>query len=174
MSKNRGSDPAHPGRLSWSLGRDSLRLWGAILAGPISNRVLNGRWVGNMRARTSTAPARPYIARLRTFNRLIWPSVWPLLQLLLRSWIWREVGATLPSQVEACGRRAVPRMRDHSTSRAGCLVSPFRTNVPASRRPGNRTHSQVAELQAYRFSLHVATKHDIAPSLSVHPCTNFA
>jgi chaperonin GroEL len=35
---------------------------------------------GNIRARMSSAPARPYIARLRVFKRLICPSVWPLLQ----------------------------------------------------------------------------------------------
>jgi hypothetical protein len=35
---------------------------------------------GDMRARRSSGPARPYIARLRAFRRLICPSVWPLLQ----------------------------------------------------------------------------------------------
>ena len=35
---------------------------------------------GNIRARSSSGPARPYIARLRDFRRLICPSVWPLLQ----------------------------------------------------------------------------------------------
>jgi hypothetical protein len=37
-----------------------------------------------MRARRSSALARPYIARLRVFNRLICPSVWPLLQNSIR------------------------------------------------------------------------------------------
>ena len=35
---------------------------------------------GNIRARSKSTPARPYIARLRVFNLLICPSVWPLLQ----------------------------------------------------------------------------------------------
>ena len=39
-----------------------------------------GRYKGNMRARRSSGPARPYIVRLRAFRRLICPSVWPLLQ----------------------------------------------------------------------------------------------
>jgi hypothetical protein len=34
---------------------------------------------GIIRARNSSVPARPYMARLRVFNRLICPSVWPLL-----------------------------------------------------------------------------------------------
>jgi hypothetical protein len=38
-----------------------------------------GEWKGNIRARSSSGPARPYIARLRVFRRLICPSVWPLL-----------------------------------------------------------------------------------------------
>ena len=35
---------------------------------------------GIIRARSNSRPARPYIARLRVFNLLIWPSVCPLLQ----------------------------------------------------------------------------------------------
>jgi hypothetical protein len=34
-----------------------------------------GGGIGNIRARRSSALARPYIARLRTLRRLIWPSV---------------------------------------------------------------------------------------------------
>jgi hypothetical protein len=36
--------------------------------------------IGRMRARSNSAPARPYIARFRALSRLIWPSVCPLLQ----------------------------------------------------------------------------------------------
>src|SRR5690606_28080326 len=35
---------------------------------------------GMTRARSSSKPARPYIWRLIALRRLIWPSVWPLLQ----------------------------------------------------------------------------------------------
>src|SRR5208337_946784 len=35
--------------------------------------------MGNRRARSSSTPARPYIARLRVFSLLICPSAWPLL-----------------------------------------------------------------------------------------------
>ena len=35
-----------------------------------------------MRAQSNATLARPYIARLRAFRRLIWPSVWPLLHWL--------------------------------------------------------------------------------------------
>jgi hypothetical protein len=34
----------------------------------------------NILARSRAMPARPYIARFSVFNRLIWPSTWPLLQ----------------------------------------------------------------------------------------------
>src|SRR4051812_39738097 len=36
-------------------------------------------WNGNMRARSNSTPARPYMARFNVLSRLIWPSVWPLL-----------------------------------------------------------------------------------------------
>ena len=36
--------------------------------------------MGSMRALSNSTPARPYMARLRVFSRLICPSVWPLLQ----------------------------------------------------------------------------------------------
>ncbi len=35
---------------------------------------------GIILARSNSTLARPYIARLSVFNRLIWPSTWPLLQ----------------------------------------------------------------------------------------------
>ena len=41
-----------------------------------------GRWIycsGSIRARNSSMPARPNMARLSVFNLLIWPSAWPLL-----------------------------------------------------------------------------------------------
>jgi len=34
---------------------------------------------GSIRARNSSMPARPNMARLSVFNLLIWPSAWPLL-----------------------------------------------------------------------------------------------
>ena len=40
------------------------------------------RWIycsGSIRARNSSMPARPNMARLSVFNLLIWPSAWPLL-----------------------------------------------------------------------------------------------
>ena len=36
-------------------------------------------WIGSIRARNNSMPARPNMARLSVFNRLIWPSAWPLL-----------------------------------------------------------------------------------------------
>jgi hypothetical protein len=36
-------------------------------------------WSGSIRALNNSMPARPNMARLRVFNRLIWPSAWPLL-----------------------------------------------------------------------------------------------
>jgi hypothetical protein len=37
-------------------------------------------WSGSIRARNSSMPARPNMARLRVFNLLIWPWAWPLLR----------------------------------------------------------------------------------------------
>jgi hypothetical protein len=50
-----------------------------ILAGSASLSVQLDHGMGNRRARSSSTPARPYIARLRVFSLLICPSAWPLL-----------------------------------------------------------------------------------------------
>ena len=50
------------------------------LLGSASKAVAATRYRGNSRACRSSGPARPDIARLRVFSRLICPSVWPLLQ----------------------------------------------------------------------------------------------
>ena len=50
------------------------------LSGSASVPVAKAPYKGNIRARRSSGPARPYIARLRAFRRLICLSVWPLLQ----------------------------------------------------------------------------------------------
>ena len=49
-------------------------------SGSASKAVAAARYRGNSRACRSSGPARPYMARLRVFSRLICPSVWPLLQ----------------------------------------------------------------------------------------------
>ena len=36
-------------------------------------------WIGSIRARNNSMPARPNMALLSVFSRLIWPSAWPLL-----------------------------------------------------------------------------------------------
>jgi len=45
----------------------------------ILNLCCGAAYPGNIRARSSSGPARPYIARLRVLRRLICPSVCPLL-----------------------------------------------------------------------------------------------
>ncbi len=47
---------------------------GAIMEGSASLSVQVDHCRGSMRARRSSTPARPYIARLRVFSLLIWPS----------------------------------------------------------------------------------------------------
>jgi Protein of unknown function DUF262 len=42
---------------------------------------------GSTRARRSSTPALPYIARFSVFSRLIWPSVGPLLQLTVTAFL---------------------------------------------------------------------------------------
>ena len=56
--------------------------WGrrrTISSGSASFSVHVDHGRGSMRARSSSTPARPYIARLRVFSLLICPSAWPLL-----------------------------------------------------------------------------------------------
>ena len=36
-------------------------------------------WIGNIRARNNSMLAQPNMARLRAFNRFVWPSAWRLL-----------------------------------------------------------------------------------------------
>ena len=60
--------------------RANARKLGAFLlrgSASLSVHVDHGR--GSMGARSSSTPARPYIARLRVFSLLICPSAWPLL-----------------------------------------------------------------------------------------------
>ena len=53
---------------------------GAILAGSASLYVHIAVSNGSIRARSSSMPARPYMARFNVLRRLICPSAWPLLQ----------------------------------------------------------------------------------------------
>ena len=60
--------------------------------------------VGNIRARKSSVLARPYIARLRVFSRLICPSVWPLLQPSVNAFVTAST-----SRRKSCARSAALR-----------------------------------------------------------------
>jgi hypothetical protein len=61
-----------------------------------------------IRARSNSRPARPYIARLRVFNLLIWPSVCPLLQGSITA--FRTASRASDGQIESSGIPAGMKM----------------------------------------------------------------
>lgn len=58
---------------------ENLRQKILTIDGSASLPVHVGHGSGNKHARSSSTPARPYMARLRVFSLLICPSAWPLL-----------------------------------------------------------------------------------------------
>ena len=69
-----------------------------------------------------------------------------------------ENGHTLNWQIsDTTPVEAVSRTRTRSTLRTGCVVMALRTDRPAARRAGNRTHTQAAQPQMYRLLAHPGT-----------------
>jgi hypothetical protein len=65
-----------------------------------------------MRALINSTPARPYMARLRVFNRLIWPSTCPLLQQSVTAFLIAS-----KSRLKVLAKRCLARFANRSSDR---------------------------------------------------------
>ena len=59
---------------------------------------------GSIRARSSSMPARPYMARFNVLRRLICPSAWPLLQCSMMAFLTASI-SRLNVRANCCIRR---------------------------------------------------------------------